>query len=370
MRIAILCTNISYLLNFRRQLIDEIRARRHDVVIIAPDHDASSRKELEKLGVRQEHYRLERSGTTLSAEARVVAELYRIMRSSHLDLLLCIGVKPALYGPLAGRLAGVKSTVSLYTGLGYVYTPSLDVKRRFLQAIVGLITKVSSQFTKRILFQNPDDLSELVKRKIVPSGKAQLVGATGVDLEEWATSPLPSGPVTFVMAARLLKDKGVYEFAEAARLVRQQHPKARFVLLGSQDGSHNAISPDLVARWEDEGLIHSPGHVDVRPWIKASHVFVLPSYYREGVPRSVQEAMSMGRAIITCDTPGCRETVVNGRNGFLVPPRNSNRLALAMRQLIENPALILKMAEESRIIAEKRFDIRTQNRRLLEAIGL
>jgi glycosyltransferase involved in cell wall biosynthesis len=174
-----------------------------------------------------------------------------------------------------------------------------------------------------------------------------------------------------LFAGRLLREKGVLEFVEAARRIKAKYPETRFIVLGGLDTNPGAIPRKKVEGWVKEGLIEWPGHVaDVRPYLAQASVFVLPSYYREGVPRSIQEAMAMARPIITTDAPGCRETVIQGVNGFLVPVRDVDALVSAMERFINEPELIERMGKESRRIAEERFDVHKINRVLLEAMGL
>ena len=205
---------------------------------------------------------------------------------------------------------------------------------------------------------------------MILSGKAVCVRGTGVDLSEWTPAPPVMEPVTFVLAARLLREKGIAEYAEAARQVKARHPHARFVLLGDLDPNPGGLSRTEVDAWVTEGVLEWPGHVDVKPWLAQASVYVLPSYYREGVPRSTQEAMAMGRPVITTDAPGCRETVIHGENGFLVPVRDAATLAERMLHFIEQPALVRTMGMRSRQLAEERFNVTDINARLLVVLGI
>src|SRR5690606_30973703 len=171
---------------------------------------------------------------------------------------------------------------------------------------------------ERVIFQNRDDLNEFTDAGVVSQDKAVNAGGTGVDLQEWPLSPPVTKPVTFLLAARLLREKGILEYVEAARTIKARYPEVRFILLGGLDTNPGGISAAEVHSWVEEGVLEWPCHVKVKPWFEQMSVFVLPSY-REGVPRSTQEAMAMGRPVITTDAPGCRETVEHGVNGFLVP---------------------------------------------------
>lgn len=372
MKIAIISNEAQSLLNFRGPLMMEMVARGHEVVALSPDHDDTSRKALSGIGVQAVDCKMSRSGTNPLGELVTILRIRRALRRHQPDLSFGYFIKPVIYGTFAAALAGVPRRFGLYAGLGFAFTDTAgqSTKRKILQRVIATLARISARYSDRIMFQNPDDMAEFITRGIVAPEKAVLVGGTGVDLDSWPVTSLPPGPMTFVLAARLLRDKGIVEYAEAARLVRQTHPQVRFLLLGKTDDNPAAIPRAEVEEWVREGLFEWPGHVPVRPWLSQAHVFVLPSYYREGVPRSTQEAMAMGRAIITTDAPGCRETVVDGVNGLLVPPRDAVSLAAAMRRLADDPALVLSMARESRRLAEERFDVRSQNQKMLEVMGL
>jgi len=177
-------------------------------------------------------------------------------------------------------------------------------------------------------------------------------------------------PITFTLAARLLREKGIVEFAQAAQRIKQHYPNTRFLLLGRLDTNPGALREHEVRQWAEAGILEWHGHVpDVRPYFAQTSVYVLPSY-REGVPRSTQEAMAMARPVITTDAPGCRETVIDGVNGFLVPPRDVDALVRAMERFILQPELIITMGQASRKLAEERFDVHKINQRILAVMGI
>ena len=269
--------------------------------------------------------------------------------------------------PLAAWWANVPRRIAMIEGLGFVFTPGAgrpSFKRRALKWLVMGLYRMGLSCAHRVVFLNPDDQREFVEAGLLPAPKAFLLGGIGVDLEQWRPVPSVIEPATFVLAARLLREKGIEQYAQAARMVKQQYPHARFILLGGLDDNPGALSRPDVQAWVNEGILEWPGHVPVQPWLAQASVFVLPSY-REGVPASTQEAMAMGRAVITTDAPGCRETVVDHVNGFLVPVRNPHVLAEKMRRFIEQPDLIVSMGEASRRMAEERFDVHKVNQRLI-----
>jgi len=256
-------------------------------------------------------------------------------------------------------------------GLGYAFTPGEEnFKKRLLRGVLSGLYRISFALAHKVFFLNPDDLEEFVARGLVRREKAVLLGGIGVPLEEWPPAPPHLYPPTFTLIARLLKEKGVREFAEAARRVKARHPEARFLLIGPLDTNPGAIQEEEVRSWVKEGFLEwVPWAEDVRPYLRQTSVYVLPSY-REGVPRSTQEAMAMARPVITTDAPGCRETVVEGVNGFLVPPRDVEALEAAIERFIRQPTLIERMGLESRSLAEERFDAHKISERLLREMGI
>lgn len=374
--LAIIANQAFSLVNFRGPLIRDVVARGHRAVTLAPDFDEHSRAALRALGAEPMDYPLARTGMNPRQDMNALIALHRALKHIRPDVSLAYFIKPVIYGTLAAAWAGVPRRLALIEGLGFAFTDdgdSANAKRRLLRGAVSMLCRVALGRAHRVLLLNPDDVRELTRRGLVAPGKAMCIGAIGVDLAEWPVVPLPrlpGLPVTFALAARLLREKGVLEYVAAARIIKARYPDTRFLLLGGLDENPGALGGSEVQAWVDEGIVEWPGHVPVRDWLAQASVYVLPSYYREGVPRSTQEAMAMGRPVITTDAPGCRETVLEGVNGFLVPPRDVEALVGAMQRFIREPGLIARMGAESRRLAEERFDVRTVNARMLEIMGL
>lgn len=371
-RFAIIGNQAFALLNFRTPLIREIISRGHSVYALAPDFDDDTSSQVEALGAVPVPISLSRIGLNPLRDSLDAFALRRVLAELNLDIILSFAIKPVIYGSLAARLAGVPDRYALIAGLGYAFGD--DARRTPKSAAVhyaarGLYQIALSQ-TKKIFMQNPDDADDFVRLGIIPRKKIIAVNGTGVDLEGWRVLPSVIHPPTFVLAARLLTEKGIHDYVKAARLVKANTPQARFILLGGLDSNPNGIARGQVDQWVSEGIIEWQGHVPVRPWLAQSSVFVLPSYYREGIPRSIQEAMASGRPIITTDAPGCRETVIDGLNGFLVPARDPAAVASAMNRFIAEPELISQMGTESRKLAEERYDVRKVNAVMIDAMGL
>jgi glycosyltransferase involved in cell wall biosynthesis len=279
--------------------------------------------------------------------------------------------KPVIYGLIAARVAGVPFRAAMITGLGSALAGGPTRRQSALSHLLRGMYSIALRHAHVVFFQNPDDEQLFRRLRLVRSGQTIVrINGSGVDLAHYAVAPLPPGRITFLMICRLLRDKGVMEYVEAAKLVRGLRNDCRFQLLGPLDTNPTAITRDQLDAWIAEGAIEYLGDTaDVRPFLADAHVCVLPSY-GEGMPRSVLEAMSMGRAIVTTDVPGCRETVVPGVNGWLVAPRQVDGLASAMLRILEEPGDIERMGAASRQIAEQRFDVHAVNRVILDAMGL
>jgi glycosyltransferase involved in cell wall biosynthesis len=356
------------LINFRGPLIRDLIAAKHVVYAVAPDFNEDLRTQVITLGAIPVDLSLSRTGMNPFKDFIDLVRLTVLLRKLNPDVILSYFVKPVIYGTLAGWIAGVPRRVAMIEGLGFTFGHSIDsasFKRNFLRVIVARLYRFALAKADKVVVLNHEDLEELVDSGLVGADKVVNIGGIGVDLNEWQFHPPVLEPVCFLLAARLLREKGILEYAEAARAVKSVHPEVRFILLGGIDPNPGGLKVDDINPLVNEGLLEWPGHVPVKPWLKQASVYVLPSYYREGVPRSSQEAMAMGRPIITTNAPGCRETVVEGLNGFLVPLRNSDAIAHAMLRFIEQPDLIAKMGGASRTLAEKKFDVIKINAELM-----
>jgi glycosyltransferase involved in cell wall biosynthesis len=276
--------------------------------------------------------------------------------------------KPVIFGTLAAKLAGVRYRYSMIEGLGYAFAGGdrSSVKRRIIRHILLRLYRLSQSGTRRVFFLNPDDQEEFVSHRLVRADQAVRLPGIGVDLERLVYSKPVGAPITFVLAARLILEKGITDFVEAARRIKDRHRDTRFILLGGLDDNPSGLSREQLEEWVASGVLEWPGMVDdVGAWLMASSVYVLPSFYREGVPRSIQEAMAVGRPVVTTNTPGCRETVRHGENGFLVPPRDVAALVEAMSAFVVQPDLLEAMGKASRRLAEDRFDVHRINCQLI-----
>jgi len=366
-RIAIVSHHAVSLLNFRGHLIRDLCAAGLRVHCLAPDYDAQTRADVAALGAEPVDYRLQRTGMNPLRDLADMARLAVLLRRLAPEVSFAFSTKPMVYGTLAAWLARIPRRVAMVEGAGYVFTPSGSRpgwRRRVLRLVVETLYRRALGRAHRIIFLNPDDRREFIERGLAAAERSVLLGGIGVDLLAWRPAPPVTEPMCFLLVARLLREKGIVEYAAAARRLKDRYPAARFVLLGGLDTNPGGLDRRQVEAWVAEGVLEWPGHVPVRPWMEQASVFVLPSY-REGVPLSTQEAMAMGRPVITTDVPGCRETVRDGVNGYLVPARDVEALAEAMRRFLDDPGRVAPMGSASRRIAEQCFDVREINRKLL-----
>lgn len=292
------------------------------------------------------------------------------------DLVFSYFSKPVIFGTLAAKLAKVPRLIGMLEGLGYTFTEQpegLSKKTQLIKKIQVFLYKIALPQLDQLIFLNTDDPKDLLEIHAINVKNIEVLGGIGLNLQDYPYQPLSNIhlPLKFLFIGRLLKEKGIHEFVQAAKLVKKTYPDTEFIVLGAVD-HHNlgALQQTELDSLISSNIIQYPGHVsNIKDWIADSHVFVLPSY-REGVPRSTQEAMATGRAIITTDVPGCRETVINGVNGFLVPQWNPDALAEKMIYFIEHPEQIRVMAAESYKIAVEKFDADKVNQRLINILGL
>lgn len=370
-KIIIIAHYAKSLVNIRGDMIKAFVGMGHRVTAAAPEEGFE--REMEKLGARYVRVPLRNTGKNPLVDMVTFISLLRLLRRERPEKVLSYAVKPIIYGSLAARVVGVKEIYALVAGLGHAFRGKGGSPGFFYRGVRFLFRKALG-VTKTVFVQNQEDLKLLkIPGNLPPGVKVVLVDGSGVDLERFAQVPLPSqdAPLSFLLVGRLLLEKGVGEFVEAARRLKSRYPRATFLLLGPMGNYPTAIKPGQVKSWVDEGIIDYLGEVDdVREYLARSAVFVLPSYYGEGIPRSALEALAVGRPVITTDHPGCRETVNHGENGFLVPPRNVTALAESMEHFLLHPQDVVAMGRRSRELAEKRFDVHRVNRILMEEMNL
>lgn len=378
MKFLIIASHPVSVLKFRGQLIHALKNQGYEIHIASPLFESYPGvvKKLNSLGYNIHDISMQRTGTNPIADARTLKSLYTLMRDIKPTYVLAYTIKPVIYGVLAAWAARVPHRFALITGLGYAFQQVEELgKRSYFQRAIHELYRQALSKADKVFFQNPDDLNLFKKLKLISNKiPTAIVNGSGVDTSEYDIAPLPISnnqpEIRFLLIARLLADKGVREYAAAAKIIKNKHPEVNFDLVGLIDSNPMAISQQELDQWVDQGLFNFWGRLDdVRPAISASSIYVLPSY-REGTPRTVLEAMSMGRPIITTDAPGCRETVIDGYNGFLVPVKSVDGLVKAMQEFILNPELISTMGKASRKIAEDKFDVHSVNNIMMNEMNL
>lgn len=362
------------LISFRKPLIAALLNKGLEVHVAAPELSVNKivMSELTELGVIAHDIPIQRTGMNPLADLSALLALWQLMRQIKPRYVLGYTIKPVIYGTLAAWLARVPQRFALITGLGFAFMGEEDNQRSRVRVVVQGLYRTALRHCQTVFFQNPDD-EALFRQLSIVSAQANtcVVNGSGVDVAQFDVAPFVEQTAPrFLLIARLLGDKGVREYAQAAEQVKQLYPDAQFDLVGWVDVNPNAISQAELDQWVAAGTVNFLGRLsDVRPAIQDCSVYVLPSY-REGTPRTVLEAMAMGRAVITTDAPGCRETVVDGDNGFLIPVKNADALAQAMLHFIEQPKLIAQMGQRSRVIAEEKYDVHKVNAQMLKGMGL
>ena len=313
-------------------------------------------KQLETLGLSFRNIEFARRGLNPLKEILTILQLRKIFRQLKPDIIHNIALKPVVLGSIAAQFARVQNVVNALVGMGYVFT-STEKQARLLRPFVNsLIRYVLNHQNTKVIIENNDDLNNLVAGKFVKRESIALIKGAGVDLEKFSYQQQPPAPIKVIMVSRMLRDKGVEEFVQAARLINETKSEVQFLLVGEADqGNPTSISRKQLENWNQDGSVNWLGaRTDVAELLTSCHIACLPSY-REGLPKSLIEAAAAGRPIVTTDVPGCREVVTEGVNGFLVPPQDPKSLATAIDKLLADPDLREKMGITNRLKAELEF---------------
>jgi len=345
-----------YFCSHRLQLALAAQHAGYDVAVVTRVNEHG--EAIRRAGIRLIPFNLSRRSINLLSELAMLARLIVLYRKEKPDLVHHVAMKPVLYGSLAAQLSGVPYVVNALAGMGYVFSSDQPMAR-FLRPVIGKAFRMLlSSGRSRLILQNKDDCAMFVRKRFINRERIRLIMGSGVDTAVFSPTREPSGIPVVMLASRMLWDKGIKEFVEAARQLKTRGVDARFVLVGDTD-PHNpsAIPNEQLTTWHGEGVIEWWGQRDDIPSVLAqAHIVCLPSY-REGLPKVLLEAASCGRPIVTTDTPGCREVVRNGENGLLVPVRSTVELSDAIQSMIENPELCQKMGARGREIVVGEFAI-------------
>ena len=366
MKILIFGTVPNDLLNFRADLIQDFKKIGHEVIASSSSLDSDSIAHMNKLGIEYESIYLNRHGLSLYGDLRTLSNLLKLLQKQKPNLVLAHGIKLVIWGGISSRIKKIPF-FALITGLGFAFQGK-SLKRKLLTKFVSFLYRIALKNSKAVIFQNIDNRNLFIEKGIVPKLKTHIVNGSGVDINKFSFTEVPKTNISFLLVARLLGEKGLREYAAAAKIVKDQFSNIEFDIVGAEDESLDAISIKEVKSWSK--YVNYKGSTnDVRPYIKKCHVYVLPSYH-EGLPRSSLEAMSIGRPIITTNASGCKETVEEGKNGFMVPVGSSEELANKMIWFIKNKDKIQSMGEHSRLIVENRFDVRSVNKEMMKILEM
>jgi glycosyltransferase involved in cell wall biosynthesis len=369
----IIASNGPSLINFRLPFIKKLISKGFIVSVAAAKDNFPDNLliQLQELKINIYFFYLQKTGLNFFQDCRSMFEIYKILKKSKPDLVLAYTVKAVIYAGILVKFFKKIKYYPLITGLGYIFIDRDSIKHKILNKMVIALYKFSSKSATKIIFQNKDDQYLFFKLKIIKQiDLSNVVNGSGIDLNIYPLSVLPTKPI-FLMISRLLVDKGVKEYVEAAKIVKSRYVDVRFQLVGYLDENPSSITSQELQSWINQGNIEYLGKMDsVQSILKSCKYYVLPSY-REGVPRSTLEALATGRPIITTDTPGCRETVCHKKNGLLVPIKDSKALAHAMISLLEeSDQNIKKMAYESYLLAKNKFEIDKVNKSMLKIMNL
>lgn len=350
-----------YLYNFRLPLARRLRVEGFDVVLVSPYDTYVDKLRAEGFEVRV-LTKLSRRGMNPLSELVALGELIRLYRKEKPRAVHHFTIKCVLYGTIAAKLTGVRSVVNAVTGLGHIFLGKRAITRAVRPGIRWLYRRILHARRGRVIFQNPDDLETFINTGLVAPEQTVIIRSSGVCLKKF--SPRPGSPnvcasevPTVLFVGRLLKEKGILDFVEAARIVKSRH-RAHFQIAGATDvGNPSSVPDEVVSEWESEGAVDLLGHVDdIADVVALADVVVLPSY-REGTPRTLLEAAAMGKPIVATDVPGCREVVKDGYNGLLVPREDPEALAEAVQRIISDKELAQKMGQNGRSLVAKEFSV-------------
>ena len=348
-------------INYRSELIIKLVALNCHVLVLCPQEcplmlGRDTRTELNNLGAYFHPISLNRSGINPFADLWLLCSLWKILRSNSADIVLNYTVKPTIYGSIAARLAGVKTISSNITGIGSILAGK-TLKNKFLATILKIQYSVALRVNSIVFFQNPDDRDFFVLSGLTKKTRVKVINGSGIDINQFCRKNIKPANASFIFVGRLLTGKGIAEYIKAAKVLKVKYPEARFTILGDTDENPESLSKADIHSYSAQGIVnYCKATKDVRPALDEHQVLVLPSY-REGTPRSVLEALAMSMAIVTTDAPGCRETVIDGVNGYLVDVGNVPQLVEAMERFILNPQLAELFGVKSRELACTKYDV-------------
>ena len=368
MKIAVLSSFTTSLFWFRIDMMQSFQRAGCEVLAVGDGSEDEWAERFAVLGIRYRQIPVQRNGTNPLRDLTTFRALYRLLKEEKPDKIFAYQAKTVIYGGVAARANGIREFYPLIAGVGSVFLGD-SPKQKLIRSILVAEYKLGMRHAPKIFFQNRDDLKVFTDHGILPEHKAVMLHGSGVNVEKFTPTPLPERP-GFLCISRLIRDKGVMEYLEAARKLHKLRPEAQCVLVGPFDTNPSAIQPQELQGYIDDGSVVYVGEQkDVQPFLKACTAYVLPSYH-EGTPKTVLEAMACGRPSITTDAPGCRETVTDGVNGYLVPVKNVDAIVAAMEKILDDPRKNEEMAKAARRIAEDVYDVHKINLKIRQTMRI
>lgn len=368
MKIAVLSSFTTSLFWFRVDMMQSFQRAGYEVLAVGDGAEEEWAERFAALGIRYRQIPVQRNGTNPISDLKTMKALNRLLKEEKPDKIFAYQAKTVIYGGIAARLNGIREFYPLIAGVGSVFLGD-SPKQKLIRSILVAEYRLGMAKAPKVFFQNRDDLKVFTDHGILPEHKAVMIHGSGVNVEKFTAAPLPqeSG---FLCISRLIRDKGVVEYLEAARKLHQRRSDVKCVLVGPFDTNPSAIKPEELQPYIDDGSVEYVGEQkDVQPYLRACTAYVLPSYH-EGTPKTVLEAMACGRPAITTDAPGCRETVTDGVNGFLVPVKDVDAIVDAMEIILDEPENTAAMAKAARQMAEDVFDVHKVNLKIRQTMGI
>lgn len=368
MKIAVLSSHTASLFWFRMDMMKDFIKHGHTVIALGPEPEADWRSKFEVNGVEYKQLFVERNGINPFCDLRTYRELFKFMKKEKPDKIFAYQAKTVIYGSLAAKANKITEVYPLIAGLGSIFRGN-GFKNKIVRTVMKIEYRAACRASKKVFFQNNDDKNEFINNGLIKEDKIVIINGSGVNLEKFKPEPLPERPA-FLFIGRLIKDKGVMEYLKACKRIKVEYPEVRCLLVGPYDSNPSALKPYELQPFIDQGIVEYFGEQsDVRPYLSQCSTYVLPSYH-EGTPKTVLEAMAIGRSIITSDAPGCRETVTDGYNGFLVPIKDIDILVEKMKTLIKDPSMNKLMAERSLKLAREKYDVNLVNKSIMKTMDL
>lgn len=366
-KILVITPHTPSLLWFRMDMMQSFQKSGYSVVAAGEESEEVWKETLKKEGIEYYKISINRNGLSLIEDLKTLVEIKNLYKRIKPEKVFLYQAKAVVYGSIAAnRVKGIE-VYNLISGLGSIFRGT-GLKK----SVLRFLMKIQYRYALRkstVIFHNHDDMQQFVDWGIVKRSQCDVVHGSGVNLEKFEYSPIPENEIIFLMVSRIIRDKGIMEYLNACHIVKKKYPEVRCFLVGAYDTNPSAIQPEEISEYFESDVEYVGQQKDVVPFLQMCTTFVLPSYH-EGTPKSVLEAMAVGRPIITTMAPGCRETVEDGRNGYLVPTKDADMLAKKMIYLIENPDIRRKMSIESRKIVQDKYDVNKVNQEILKIMKM